>query len=479
MYTRTKALVTAIDNIKEINIEANIQRGMFAFSVLGTPYRYSKKIKEKIKVVLKQYNIKLPNKRITVEVEKCESKYNYDELDFAILVSILKLLNIKKFDNNNLYIGSISLLGELVPLEYPYRLINYYNDNQDVIINMPYDKKLVNLEMCQDLRMIEDIDGLLNNDYKLLKVFNFNEIKHDDDHDIDLNSIIGQENLIRALIIALAGRHHLIVTGVSGTGKSLSFKAIESIIPLSDRAELLEINNFTKDDETFITKLQVNKLEKNITLNQLKGSTRKISRLKMLIPSVVVLEELNNYSKNILEFLKEEMDYDRIDSNYKGQLTIFANMNPCPCGNYGSKVNTCKCSMGEISRFENALKKPFYDRFQIKVRTDSEYNIQDTKNKYNIDEVRNKIKTAWDMQKERYKDLGIRYNAFLTVDELEHYIGLEDKLERKLSELTEFYKLSLRQKHNIIKIARTIADYDHEDKIKADHLYEAISYQII
>ena len=146
MYTRTKALVTAIDNIQEINIEANIQRGMFAFSVLGTPYRYSKKIKEKIKVVLKQYNIKLPNKRITVEVQKCESKYNYDELDFAILVIILKLLNIKEFDNNNLYIGSISLLGELVPLEYPYRLINYYNDNQDVIINMPYDKKLVNLD---------------------------------------------------------------------------------------------------------------------------------------------------------------------------------------------------------------------------------------------------------------------------------------------------------------------------------------------
>lgn len=140
MYTKVKTLIYTNKQIKRLYIEANIYRGMFAFYVLGVSTKYEKKIREKVNSIFKLYNRRLPNKKIVFNIPEIKEKYDYDLLDLPIFVALLKILNIKNFEDN-FFIGSLGLKGDLNPLTYPYRLINYIEDYKSDSFIIPYEKK--------------------------------------------------------------------------------------------------------------------------------------------------------------------------------------------------------------------------------------------------------------------------------------------------------------------------------------------------
>lgn len=294
----------------------------------------------------------------------------------------------------------------------------------------------------------------------------------------NLNIFLGQKRLIRALIIALVGRHHFMVSGVKGTGKSLCFRLIQSVFPNQNHKEMLLLNSYTKSNEKFLKKAPVIEIDKAMSINDFQGSKTKTPFLDKHIGSYLLFDEINLYSNKILDSLKSVMDSNIELKDRKRFITIFANCNLCPCGNYGSKYKKCFCSMGAINSFKNKIKKPFLERFHIRVSTDSEYTDNKDKDKYNLEEIKEKIKSAWIIQEKRYKNSIFSYNGFLNIKDLSSYVYIEDEVKEKLDELIEFYKLSLRQKHNIIKVARSIADYEETELISIKHISEALSYQI-
>ncbi|MDO5027063.1 MAG: ATP-binding protein [Tissierellia bacterium] len=475
MYTRVKSLVLTNNSVKIINIEANVHRGMFAFSVLGVPSNYEKKIRTKINSIFKINNQKLPNKKMIFNIEKIDGKYDYDLLDLPIFVAVLKILKLHNF-NDEVYVGSLGINGDLLALDKPYAYINYASDHPDECFNIPYYKGLIKYRKQDKIFMYKNISHLLKADFDIPilicdKKEGFERIS------LDINDIIGQERLIRAIIISLVGRHHILVSGVAGTGKSLSFQAAKSILPDQDFKEQFLINQYTDKENSFSSKANFVDLKKTTSINDLFGSKTKKSILTMNQGGFLIFDEINLYPTKLLNSLKTYMDLNNDEIFNKEHVTIFANQNPCPCGNYGSKFKECKCSVGEIGRFSSKINKPFSDRFHIRVKTDSEFK-PDKKHKYDIDQIRNNIKRAWNMQKTRYGNQVFSYNGFLNTRDLNKFIKLDENLDIKLTEFVEFYKLSIREKHNIIRVARSIADYEQSLNIEFEHLFEALSYQI-
>lgn len=479
MYTKIRSLIFTNEAIKEITIEANIYRGMFAFNVLGVSSTYERKIREKINAIFKLNGQKLPNKKMVFNVEIIDEKYDYELLDLPIFIALLKILKIHNF-KDEYYTGSFGIKGDLLPLEYPYKLINFLKTKDDIKINIPYDDNLVLATKINNISMYKNVLDLLHNrKYVLSHVKEFEDA--DDNSELDINSIIGQERLIRALIISIVGKHHLIVSGVAGTGKSLSFKAIQSLLPDLTYDEQLLVNAYNNSSDKFIRTSNFTEVAKNITMSEFCGSKTKISLLNKNLGGFLIFDEINLYPNKILDTVKSFMDLNRDQNKEEKYITIFANMNPCPCGNYGSKYKKCTCSMGAINSFQNKIKKPFIDRFHIKVKTDSEFNDNEynSQNKYNIADIKNKIMTAWNMQKNRYNNKNFSYNGFVKGKDLSNLIKFNKEIENKLDEFVEFYKLSMREKHNIIRVSRSIADYEASKFIKLEHLFEAVSYQIL
>lgn len=475
MYTRVKTLIYTNETIKTISIEANIHRGMFAFSVLGVPTSYERKIRTKINSIFKMNNQKLPNKNIIFNVEDVDQRYDYDLLDLPIFICLLKILNLHEF-KDEIFVGSLGINGDLIALNMPYLFINYADDHKDKVINIPFYEKLVKYEASDKIRMFKNVNELIDGISYDLRLVKNQEISFEKS-DLDLNDVIGQERLIRAIIISLVGRHHLLVSGVAGTGKSLSFKAAKSILPSQNYKEQLLINSYIDKEEIFSSKVNFLEVEKSTSNKEFFGSKTKRSLLSINQGGFLLFDEINLYPTSLLNDLKTYMDLNDENDSNKDRITIFANQNPCPCGNKGSKFKECKCSIGEINRFTNKINKPFSDRFHIKVKTDSEF-IAQQENKYDIDKIKKNIEKAWDMQKTRYGDRPFSYNGFLNTKELNRFINLNENLEEKLIEFVEFYKLSLREKHNILRVARSIADYEQIQEIKFEHLFEALSYQI-
>lgn len=313
MYTKVKSLVIANQKIITINVEANISRGMFAFKVLGVTSTYEKKIKEKINSIFKTYGQKLPNKKMIFNIESIDQKYDYDLLDLPILIALLKLLKIHDF-KDEYYIGSLGIKGDLEGLKYPYRIINYISYQKNVKVNIPYDKSLVTNNNTNRILMFKSVLDLINDKFYQLK--NIDELSlSEEKKQLDVNAIVGQDRLVRALIISLVGKHHTIVSGVSGTGKSLSFKSIESLLPNLNYQEQLLVNSYTKNFEKFKTKLNLIEVEKNISLAEFSGSKSKISLLNKNIGGFLILDEINLYPKSILTKVKSLMDINPVFSH--------------------------------------------------------------------------------------------------------------------------------------------------------------------
>lgn len=487
MYSKTSTIEINGMRSNIIDIEANIFKGMFAFSIVGIQRSKVKESREKIISCLKSLKIRLPNKKIIVNFSKNKSTINEDYYDLPILISLLKSLEVVKDKSDYLLIGHINLKGDLVPLENPYRIIKVALDNNVKKIVIPYDENIFKIDNEKiDIyyaKNISEVINFLNNNHRINHPFNSNcEISNSA---LTINDVIGQEALLRALIISVVGRHHILISGVSGSGKSISVEAINSIIPQSNMQENLYINSFNQNFEnTFLCTPQIIKCMPNIKLRDFIGDASHIGLITKSSLSFLYMDEINIYSKAIIDNLRLPMENrmiafnDNDDTIYaNSDFTLIATMNPCPCGNLGSEVNKCICSMGQISRYQDRVNKPLEERFQIKINVDRVDMGKGDKKQHDIAFIKEKIKKAWILQKNRYNNVVGMYNGRLEKNEIEEFIGLDDSILILINDLISFYNLSMRIRSNIIVVARSIADYENSFDIKEEHVYEALNYQ--
>ena len=344
--------------------------------------------------------------------------------------------------------------------------------------------------------MIQTIDFLSNNiDIEAIKPCEFEEIKNKNRFKgMDFSNVKGQAVAKRALEIAAAGGHNLLMIGAPGSGKSMLAKCFPTILPDMTFDEALEVTKIHSIAGELDLKQGIvssrpfrspHHTASTVSLTG-GGSNSKPGEISLADNGVLFLDEFPEYSRQTIETLRQPLEDGVITvarSNatitYPANFTLIASMNPCPCGNYGSKDKECRCSAGQITKYLSKLSGPIMDRIDIHIEVD---NVTYDQLKSESEEesssiIKKRVDKARLIQIERFKKDKIYCNAKMNSIQTKKYCKLDSTGESLLRSAFEKLKLSARAHDRILKVARTIADLAGSENIEACHVAEAISYR--
>lgn len=485
-----------------IKVEIDISEGLPSFDIVGLPDSSVKEAKERVRTAIKNSNFNFPIKKITVNLAPANIRKEGSSFDLPIAIGILVCIGVIKLDTlqDTMVIGELSLDGSVrgvsgvLPMVYSaYNkgfkkcIIPCENAQEGAIVN---DMEIIGVNSLSEI--VEHLSG-----YKVLsrtqidtnELFsNINKI-----NDLNFSDVKGQEKVKRALEVAAAGFHNVMMLGSPGSGKTMMAKRIPSILPPLTFEESIEITKihsvagFLKSKGTLITKRPFRSPHHTISASALTGGGKipKPGEISLAHNGVLFLDELPEFHKNVLEVMRQpledmEVTISRVNSTitYPSKFMLIASMNPCLCGYYPD-TKRCHCTDKEIKKYLSKISGPLIDRIDICLEVKPvEYEQLSLKRKSESSEdIRKKVIAAQKIQQQRYKNENILFNSQLSSAQIEKYCSLGNEEIEILKIAFDRLNLSARAYHRILKVSRTIADLDASENIKVNHLAEAIQYR--
>lgn len=487
-----------------IDVEADLSRGLHAFSLVGLPSTSVDESRDRVSAAIKNSGFISPkqkNQKVVISLAPAEIKKEGSHFDLAIALAYLVASDELHFDPaKKLFLGELSLDGTLRPIRGALLLIKQARDQGFSEIFLPYENareaSLVSGVTIYGTHSLGEVIEHLKDPSEngILPFENTSRHEQESPEDaVDLSHIKGQDFAKRALEIAAAGKHNIALWGPPGTGKTLLAQAFPHLLPPLPEEEALEVTGIHSVAGTLrgelVTQPPLRAPHHTASYPSIigGGAIPKPGEITLAHRGVLFLDEFPEFDRRVIESLREPLEEGRVriarskgSDIFPARFILFAALNPCPCGKYGSE-ESCTCSPGSLTGYQRKLSGPIIDRIDlwVKVAKVNHSKLSEVQTGGATKEACARIAQARNMQRLRFAGhpRTISTNNEMRADDIEQFIILPPKLRALFNNSAERLKLSPRAYHKVLKVARTIADLDQSEHINEHHLLEALAYR--